>query len=994
MQLRNKLILTGSVIAVFFLGYVFQAYFLYMRSERAHRWVTHTNEVLSAITQLDNSIEEYESSAKSLLTSSDENFKRQLINKKNRIDANLLLLHELTGDNPAQLERVAALQKQIDEQLYPLIKRIESSSGDVPVNNKQLQHVYALDEVQQQTNRTLHELISAEKILWDKRTDDLVFYSKTRFFYTTSGYLIMGIILAMSLYQISVIMKRRKFAEDRAKQSTKKYRSLIEDSALTSIVTDTEGNILFISKNVELLTGYSAGELKGKPITICMPRTYRDEIADMVQRVVATSSNSNTLELEIFTKSRINKWINCRIAPLRKDTDEVEELQIVIWDIDEEKRMREELDMLALEQKKQQQLLQNIIDNLPNFIFVKDTEGKYLLANKKLQQLIKVDSPAGIGVRITEFLQEENLPDQYSESDRQVIENKAVVSFEERYPVNGIPHYFQIVKFPLFDDDGNVSFICGITTDITEHRESENELRTARKIAEQAKTAQETFLANMSHEIRTPMNGIIGMSNLLLSTKQDEEQKEFTETILESSRNLLSIINDLLDFSKIKSGKFLFETAPFKVKHTIKKAIYPLQFKAEEKQIGLNLHIADEVPEVLIGDQLRLQQIVINLAGNAIKFTAKGAVDIYLSAEKIPDEKIMLTMDVTDSGIGIPENKLDYIFESFTQNNVNTSRQYGGTGLGLAIVKQLAEMQHGAVKVTSKIGAGSTFSVSIPFKVGKTVPVAEKNAIAIDNGTALLNGMQILVAEDNLINQKVVKNTLMKQGAQVDVALNGREAIDLVQQQFYDVILMDLQMPEVDGYKATRHIRQVLKINVPIIAMTADALKGEAEKCFEAGMNGFVSKPFDPNDLYQQLLKITTNTMETNMTQKTPGATDEPLIDLSYLHELSGNDSGYIHEVLNIFLDSTPEGLYKLEDLINNTKDYESIYRQAHFLKSSVSIVKIRKMYENLAKIESLAKKQEDTDQIPFILNDILTTFKQAHPMLIAERDRNNPPAG
>lgn len=990
MQLKDKLKLTGAVVAVFFLGYIYQAYLLYERSAELHYRVYHTDSVLNELTVLNNAFHKYESATKSYIAAPTTRHKEQLTSDTEDIGQHLYMLKQLTKDNPDQQLLLGQLSGYFKDSFFPLIKKIKADTALQMASGAQVNHITSLDELHVQASKAIQNMTTVEKVLWNKRTDDLIFYNKTRFFFSVSGYLIMGVLLFLAIYQVGIYIRRNKVAEDRAKLSNKKYQSLIDDSAITSIIADTDGNIRFISKNVKALTGYAPSDLKGVPIIQCMPRAYREGIMEAIKNVVSTGNYSNVLELEIFTFSRVNKWINCRISPLFKNNDEVEELQVAFWDMDEEKKVRLELEQMEAEQKNQRVLLQNILDNLPNFIFVKDASGKYLLANKKLKELINVESPDEIGAKISNFVKQENMPDKYSESDWQVLNNKAVVSFEEKYPVNGIIHYFQIVKFPLLNEEGVVTHICGISTDITEHRESENELRAARKSAEQAKTAQETFLANMSHEIRTPMNGIIGMSNLLLSTKQDAEQKEYTETILESSSNLLSIINDLLDFSKIKSGKFQFEYAPFRPRHVIRKAIYPLQFKAEEKHIGLNINISQDIPEILIGDPLRLQQIVINLAGNAIKFTSVGAVTISVSCKPGHDDLVHLIMSVIDTGIGIPENKLDYIFESFTQNNVNTSRQYGGTGLGLAIVKQLTEMQHGQITVASKLGKGSEFTVEIPFEIGKEMPLTQENKPLASEGMQLLKGMQILVAEDNVINQKVVKNTLSKQGAIVDIASNGREAIALAQEQYYDVILMDLQMPEVDGYKATRHIRQVLKIDVPVIAMTADALKGEAEKCFDAGMSGFISKPFDPNDLYLQLLKIT-NAKTMNTTPHNGTETAEPLIDLSYLDELSGNDPAYMYEVMQIFLSNMPAGLQKLEDLIRNTEDWDAIYRQAHFLKSSVSIVKIRNMYDSLAAIEGYAKERENLQQIPLILDQILATFQEAHPLLIAERDRNKP---
>ena len=292
----------------------------------------------------------------------------------------------------------------------------------------------------------------------------------------------------------------------------------------------------------------------------------------------------------------------------------------------------------------------------------------------------------------------------------------------------------------------------------------------------------------------------------------------------------------------------------------------------------------------------------------------------------------------------------------------------------------------------SKLGEGSVFHIVIPFEVGQNVTETETRSLGTGVAPAQLSGIRVLVAEDNLINQKVVRNTLSKQGAEVTITSNGQEAIDQLQQDAgFDVVLMDLQMPEVDGYKATRHIRGKLGLTLPIIAMTADALKGEAEKCFEAGMNAYVSKPFDPQDLYQQILKVVKEDPQQEQTTEYRQHMEQPLIDLSYLNDLSGNDPAYIYEVIDLFLSTTPDGLNKLEHLIRNTDDWDAIYKQAHFLKSSVSVIRIRDMYDGLARIEALARERQGRDEIERILDGMVATFKEAHVALLEEKERNKP---
>jgi signal transduction histidine kinase/DNA-binding response OmpR family regulator len=573
----------------------------------------------------------------------------------------------------------------------------------------------------------------------------------------------------------------------------------------------------------------------------------------------------------------------------------------------------------------------------------------------------------------------------YRQTDKQVLEEKNIVSFEEAVEQAGRMCYYWITKFPLLDDEGSVRNIGVLASDITELKETELKLIESRKEAEHAKEAQEAFLANMSHEIRTPMNGIIGMSNLLMGTKLNEEQKDFTQSIQESARSLLSIINDLLDFSKIKSGKFQLEHSSFDIRNSIGKALHPLQFRAEEKNLNLQLNIEDNVPEILIGDPLRLQQIIINLAGNSLKFTAHGSVTVTVRSETISDKNISLHVSVKDTGIGIAEEKLDKIFESFTQSKAEDARKYGGTGLGLAIVKQLVELQNGTISVQSLEGKGSEFTFSIPYERSEAKAydaVIEQSFGAVQ----LLEDIRILVAEDNLINQKVVKSTLSKQGAIVTVAGNGQEAIQQMKQHGFDLILMDLQMPEMDGYRATRYIRQIIKTDIPIIAMTADAIKGEEEKCYEAGMNAYISKPFDPNDLYNRILQLTNRkvAVEVHHGLEMP---DEIIVDFSFLKELADNDSSQIYEILDIFLDTMPAGMNELRSLINESADPDKISKQAHFLKSSVGVVKVKDMYQLLAGIESLAAAGQNTGEIKELFKKAMDNFTMALPLVQREKE-------
>ncbi|HTB32683.1 MAG TPA: ATP-binding protein [Bacteroidia bacterium] len=401
-----------------------------------------------------------------------------------------------------------------------------------------------------------------------------------------------------------------------------------------------------------------------------------------------------------------------------------------------------------------------------------------------------------------------------------------------------------------------------LLNDISEKKELETQLIVAKEQAEKAAKIKEEFLANMSHEIRTPMNGVIGMAYLLSQTSLNDEQKEYARGIRDSASMLLTIINDILDISKINASKMVFDETPFNVRDIIRNLSLAMEVKAREKNIKYYCNVEKSIPQKIVGDPVRLSQILWNLVGNAVKFTENGEVNLNVYSRGEENENISIEFVVKDTGIGISPGKLISIFEPFTQASVDTSRKFGGTGLGLGIAKKLVEMQNGTIFAESKPDRGSTFSVRLTFK--KYVEELNFGVIAA-NGTVKLknlNGIKILVAEDNKINQRVVLKTLEKWGAVVSIAENGKVAVEMLTVKPYDIILMDIQMPEMDGLEATKYIRSTLlppASNLPIIAITASALRLDYEKCVALGMNEYVPKPFKPDELYDKIVRLLNN---------------------------------------------------------------------------------------------------------------------------------------
>jgi len=391
-----------------------------------------------------------------------------------------------------------------------------------------------------------------------------------------------------------------------------------------------------------------------------------------------------------------------------------------------------------------------------------------------------------------------------------------------------------------------------LQNEIQERKRIEKDLLRSKEAAEAATVAKSAFLANMSHEIRTPMNAVIGLTGLLLGTELNSEQHDYVKTIRTSGDALLSIINDILDYSKIDNGKMELEIQPFDVLSSVEDAIDLVASSASEKGLTIAYNIDNNTPKTIIGDPTRLRQILANLLSNAVKFTVSGEVNISVLAEYLKDGRYEIHFKVMDTGIGIPENKMNCLFQSFSQVDLSTTRRYGGTGLGLAISKRLVEMMGGRIWAESELGKGSTFHFTIMVKESYLKPAAIRESsrrIGSENQMNCARALRILIAEDNIINQKVISKMLNKLNYRADVAANGLEVLAALERQAYDVVLMDIQMPEMDGLDAAKRIRERWPDGPKIIAITAYAMQGDREKCIASGMNDYITKPVNLEEL-------------------------------------------------------------------------------------------------------------------------------------------------
>src|SRR3989339_282255 len=550
------------------------------------------------------------------------------------------------------------------------------------------------------------------------------------------------------------------------------------------------------------------------------------------------------------------------------------------------------------------------------------------------------------------------------------------------------------------DDRGNVLGVVIVARDVTDQKRIATELTEAKVfaemaagiaeeakikaenatlIAESAVKAKQQFLSNMSHEIRTPMNAIIGFTKVLLKTDLAARQKEYLTAIKMSGDALIVLINDILDLAKVDSGKMTFQQTPFKLGLSLSAMLHLFEPKIQEKNLTLIKIYDDRIPEVLLGDPMRLHQIILNLVSNAVKFTSSGTITIIVNMLGDNDQEVIIEFSVSDTGIGIAPDKISKIFENFQQASSGTSRLYGGTGLGLAIVKKLVEPQGGSISVKSKIDEGSTFSFVLSFQ--KTNAEAELKTGIAELDTEIRN-IKVLVVEDIALNQLLMKTLLDDFEFECDIAENGKIAIEKLQTKSYDIVLMDLQMPVMNGFEATEYIRKKMNSKIPIIALTADVTTVDLAKCKDVGMNDYIAKPVDERLLYSKivgLVKIPSLIKYNGNVGNGNGQSKKlKCINLDYLNQRTKSNPKLMMEMISLYLEQTPPLISAMKQSLQD-KDWNSLHSAVHKMIPSFSIIGISTDFENMAKkVQEYASTKQQTDGIPDLVLQLENVCAQA----------------
>lgn len=623
--------------------------------------------------------------------------------------------------------------------------------------------------------------------------------------------------------------------------------------------------------------------------------------------------------------------------------------------------------------KNREASLKAIFNNVPFQMWLKDADSNYLTINKPFMEYFSITAESDIIGKDALDIWDSDTARHFIEQDKLVMHNQELSSVEELVDFKHKSVWFEIFRAPIVGENGQLLGTTGIARDITSRKKADEALQQAVASAEAANEAKSKFLAIMSHEIRNPLNAVVGMTRMLNYAGITGPNKKLIENIKTSSDHLLMIINDVLDFSKIESGDMLLEETSFHIEDVIERVYNAHVFIAKEKNIDLKYQIDKCINHTHIGDPLRLQQVLSNLISNAIKFTPEGNIDIRCELEKTSGSYNRLRFEVQDTGIGISAENQEKVFESFKQEDNTISRTHGGSGLGLAISKQIVELMGGKLKLESTKNVGSKFYFSIDMKVVES-QFDENAGAGYSAGDNSLKGYSVLLVEDNKLNQILATAMLEKWGAKIMIANNGQEAVDISQANSFDIILMDIQMPVMDGMTASKMIREKLKITTPILALSANVIKGIVERCEEAGMQGYISKPFDADDLFR---KIIFQVSKSRSTIEIPGDDDPKIVvsDISRLMKMIGSDQFQLNIMLEKFLEITPSYLAELNkaDMAN---DMQAIATSAHKIKSSIDLVSAPVMRDLILKINQVSKQGEDIAEVKPLIKQFNKYYK------------------
>ena len=748
------------------------------------------------------------------------------------------------------------------------------------------------------------------------------------------------------------------------------HNRLVMNSSLNSIITvDNDKQITFWNQRAETDFHWKREEVLGKNIiNLLIPLRYRKLWNHLIYKYQNSDKNNyinKHQEIILLNKAGNEFYSEISIIPINQSGKTY--FSVFIQDITKRKEAEKT-------RKIQEEKYQNIISNMNLGLLEVDNNQNIQYANQSFADMSGFEIKELIGKNPSEiFVFGENLEIINSKNNLRAAGDSDFYQISIKNK-KGELKWWAISGAPNYDNNGNLTGSIGIHLDITKQKQLEIDLEIEKTNAIASSKAKEIFLANMSHEIRTPLNAIIGFLRELDKQELTEIQKKYISNSNIASKHLLAIINDILDISKIEAGEMSLENEDFIFEKSISNVTTVLLPMLEQKGLGFKATISNEIEKILKGDTLRLQQILFNLIGNSIKFTNKGriAIDCEVVTKNPFSQEIRIS--VADTGIGMESSFIDTIFNKFSQEDLAITRKYGGTGLGLTITKELVKLMNGRIEIESKKNEGTIIRLYINFQKGSIQSIGNLN---IENLSTRIDNISILLVEDNYLNRMIAQNTLQYYNCKVTEAENGKEALEILKNEKFDIILMDVQMPQMGGIEATEIIRKELQLSTPIIAFTANAFKTEMDKCKKAGMNDYVTKPFDEDVFIETIAKHTLNkkSLIPNSVAKQTFSSQK-LYNLASLNKLSRGNNEFVIKMINIFVEQTADTIEKSATAIN-LNNFVEASQLIHKIKPSIESLGITTLIKQITLLEKLTKETSDKEQILALFNPIKDILEQ-----------------
>ncbi|HEY9168958.1 MAG TPA: PAS domain S-box protein [Lutibacter sp.] len=762
-------------------------------------------------------------------------------------------------------------------------------------------------------------------------------------------------------------------------EKLKLSESLLNEVNLIIISCDDSSRVTYVSPATEQIIGYKVDQLLGDnwwDLTF-----YSKEESQCCREKVLkltsgkTAINQKPYDRQLRCQDGSMKWIEWRDSLGVNGTFVSVGVDITEWKKTEEIKIQSD----------------TILNSVDSMLMVSDKDGNIIYSSPAIETMLGYKVEEIIGDKWWKLTYENEQEAQQVKSAiyNYVFFNKKNFVDISKRKIKTAAGDYKWIEWQLSKGDNGTYISIG--TDITQRIATELELKKAKESAEESLKVKNEFLANMSHEIRTPLNAVIGFTDLVLETQLTPEQRSHLETMKNSGEILLSLINNVLDLSKLESEKLKFEEIPFNLHKSFNNVLKLMKLRADEKSIDLNLNIEPNTPVHVLGDPTRIEQILLNLIGNAVKFTNKGSVHVTLKQLNETSDSSEIYFEVRDTGIGIVSNKINTVFGAFAQAKSDTSRIYGGTGLGLTIVKKLVGLLNGSIKVDSIFGKGSAFKITLPLKKDLVTINTEEveNEFVMDAPLEL----SILLVEDNKTNQLLAKTRLERWKCTVDIANNGIEGVKKVQNNMYDLILMDIQMPVMDGYEATKIIKNDISkraAQIPIIAMTAYATNADISRAKSSGMNDYIFKPFKPKELYKILEKYGIPSKERNLSatdnKQDDAETIEEVkyIDLKFLYEETQGEKAILILLIESFLTEFNE-FFEVADKELKYKNWKALYEATHKIKPSIIMFGIAEMGPIINSLTQKFREEKNLEDAGMLLNLCKEIFELVNEELLIE---------